>query len=309
MADFVCKASPCPYDAPGGPLVGPPLGNSAAQRVRISERTLLEAVLWFSMVFEMPVLENALLKRHGADLWSPRTMPLKKAAGEGVDSLGGFLVPENITSAIIQFRQVAGVLRRESTVWPMHRGDLLNVPRRSSGFATSFVGENGTLTETSLQFDSVALSPKKLAGYVRLSTEVNQDMAASWSLFCLQEFGNSIGLKEDQAGLNGDGTSQWGGIRGVNTIMVDGNHGAGVANCAAGHHGASTIDTTDMAALLGTLPEQYWPNAKLYMSGPMFGLGLCRLQGLSGAAVTVGATNYYNGIEVVLCPAMPGSGS
>ena len=167
MADFVCKASPCPYDAPGGPLVGPPLGNSAAQRVRISERTLLEAVLWFSMVFEMPVLENALLKRHGADLWSPRTMPLKKAAGEGVDSLGGFLVPENITSAIIQFRQVAGVLRRESTVWPMHRGDLLNVPRRSSGFATSFVGENGTLTETSLQFDSVALSPKKLAGYVQ----------------------------------------------------------------------------------------------------------------------------------------------
>jgi HK97 family phage major capsid protein len=126
---------------------------------------LIDAAAWFS---EVPLnngpLTHKLLNKNDADL-----LPIQKASGISLDTQGGFLVPEAITNQIIQYRDAAGVMRREATTWTIRRGDLMNVPRRTNAMTTAFLAENTGFTESNLTFDSVSLSPKKCGAFVRLS--------------------------------------------------------------------------------------------------------------------------------------------
>ena len=63
-----------------------------------------------------------------------------------------------------------------------------------------------------------------------------------------------------------------------------------------------------MALLMGALGEQYWPNARFYMSGYFYGVGIARLVGATGGNIETGAGLSYAGIPITLSPRMPGAG-
>src|ERR1700741_5007848 len=57
-------------------------------------------------------------------------VPLVKAAGEGIGSTGGFLVPAELSNAILDIRDSFGAFRRRARLVPM-ASDNTTVPRHT----------------------------------------------------------------------------------------------------------------------------------------------------------------------------------
>jgi HK97 family phage major capsid protein len=267
------------------------------------DKDLLSCAAWLAEnVLQNAKLHNDLLQR-GADL-----LPVEKASGIGINQFGGFLVPSLVADRIIQLRQAAGIMRRYATTWPIIRGDEMSVPRRANGVTVSFLEEGSTLSANDLSFDAVTLTPRKVGGFVRLSTEVESDSAVSWTAYLLEDFAQALADLEDNCGLNADGSATYGGMRGICQLLIDGSHTAGRVNAVSTHKTAATLTSDDLANLMAALPEQYWPNARLYMSAYMFGAGIARLAGAVGGNVDTAIGPSYCGIPISLTPRMVGSG-
>jgi HK97 family phage major capsid protein len=95
------------------------------------------------------------------------------------------------------------------------------------------------------------------------------------------------GDKEDVCGFNGDGTSTYGGIRGLTKLIVDGGHGASKVTAASGHDLLSEIDATDIAATIAALPTYALPGAAWYLSNYAFATCFCKLAVSSGGIVSM----------------------
>jgi HK97 family phage major capsid protein len=136
-------------------------------------------------------------------------------AGSGVNmTTGGALVPEDFRAQLIYLSENYGVVRRLFNVVPMTR-DTATMPRQTGEFAFAFAGENGTLTDDTLDTDQVNLVAKKAYGLARLPSELMDDAAINVSDLYARGFAKGIAKLEDQCGLIGDGTSTYGGIVGV----------------------------------------------------------------------------------------------
>lgn len=235
-------------------------------------------------------------------------VPMAKAQAEGVNTLGGVLVPEEMMAAIIVLRETYGVFRRECRVIPMSR-DTLNWPRRTGGLTAYFVGENQALTESTAAFDNVNLTAKKLGALTRLSTEIDEDAIINIGDYIVQEIAYAFASKEDDCGFNGDGTSTYGGMRGLTVLAVDGNHNAGKYTAASGHNTFATLDTTDITGLMGILPQYALTNGKFYVSQVAFATTFERLIANAGGnsiSTLDGAISYrYLGYPIVISQKLP----
>lgn len=194
-------------------------------------------------------------------------MTVTKAQGEGVDSAGGFLVPEELLANIIVLREEFGVFRKECMVVPMG-SDTLNWPRRVGGLTAYFTGENSAVTESQAQWDNINLTAKKLGALTRMSNEIAEDAVVSVADWLVGEIAYAFASKEDDCGFNGDGTSTYGGIRGITQLMIDASHGAG--NYQTSSATLTALVAADFTGVMGLLPQYALPGAKWYMSQQMF---------------------------------------
>jgi len=192
---------------------------------------------------------------------------IQKAQGEGVDGAGGFLVPEELMANIIVLREQYGVFRRECQVVPMG-SDTLNWPRRVGGLTAYFTGENQAATESQASWDNVNLTAKKMAVLTRMSNEIAEDAVISIADWLVSEIAYAFALKEDDTGFNGDGTSTYGGCRGVTQLMIDSSHGGG--NYQVSSATLTSLVLKDFTGVMGLLPQYALPGAKWYMSQQMF---------------------------------------
>jgi HK97 family phage major capsid protein len=213
--------------------------------------------------FKATVLGNA----EAAEWCKSRGVSIAKAQGEGVDSAGGFLVPEELMASIIVLRELYGVFRQECQVVPMG-SDTLNWPRRTGGLTAYFTGENQAATESQAAWDNVNLTAKKLAVLTRMSNEIAEDAVVSIADWLVGEIAYAFALKEDDSGFNGDGTSSFGGIRGITTLAVDGNHNA--CKVTASSATFTSLVVKDLTGLQGALPQYALPGARWYMSQQVF---------------------------------------
>jgi hypothetical protein len=141
--------------------------------------------------------------RHGIEV---------KAHTEGVNSAGGFLVPDEFETELISLREQFGVFRREARVRPMS-SDTLRVPRRSATLSASFVGEATAGTESTQTFESVLLVAKKAMVLTTVSNELNEDAFVNLADDVAGEIAYAFAKKEDECGFIGTGTSTYGGIQ------------------------------------------------------------------------------------------------
>jgi len=251
----------------------------------------------------------AIFGNESAKVWCRENgVPIAKAQGEGVDSAGGFLVPEELLANIIVLREQYGVFRRSAFTVPMGR-DLVNWPRRIGGLTSYFTGESQAITESQAAWDNIALSAKKLGILVRMSTEIEEDAVISIADWLTGEMAYEFARKEDDCGFNGDGTGTYGGIRGTLTLAIDGNHNSGKYAAASPHNLISEIDMTDLVGLMGTLPYYAKPSAKWYMSNPVFLSLLGRLAATAGGnrmdVLTGQIAEQFLGYPVVISQLMP----
>lgn len=178
-----------------------------------------------------------------------------KGSTEGSNTGGGFLVPPEFDTFIIDLREVFGVVRRIARIKRMTR-DVVHVSRRTSGLTAYFPGEATAATESTKGWDQIQLVAKKPMVLTRMSSEIDEDAMINLGDDLAGEIAYAFSEKEDQCGINGDGTSSFAGIFGI-IPKIQGLSGT-VANIAGIQVAAGNLWSeflmTDFSALIGKLP-------------------------------------------------------
>jgi len=209
-----------------------------------------------------------------------------RAQVEGVNSKGGTFVQEEILNEIIVLVEEYGAFPANARNLQM-KSDTLVIPRRVGGLQSYFVGENTSIGESDAAWDRVQLVCKKAACANRISTELLEDSVIGLADYLTGEVARSIAELIDAVGFVGTGISDHGGMIGVCTKVVDGNHNASVVTAATGNTSALTLDVDDLIATAGRLPLYARAQSRWYMSPAVFAasvqrLGLVNNVGLSG---------------------------
>lgn len=229
-----------------------------------------------------------------------------KATGEGLGSTGAFLVPPELSKAILDLRDSYGAFRRRARILPM-ASDTMTVARHTGGTATFFTAGNAAATESNTNLDAIDLTAKKIGTLIRISSELEEDAATDIVDFVANEIAFAFAAQEDDCAFNGDGTSAYGGMRGIGTIVLDGNHAKAKVTAAAGHNTFLTLDSIDLANLLGAVQAAAIPNAAWFCSQTCFAQTFCRLGAtyLPMADADGIMTPHYLGFPVILTQKLP----
>lgn len=210
-----------------------------------------------------------------------------KAHLEGVNSQGGFLVPDEFENELVTLREQYGVFRRNAKVYPMS-SDTLRIAKRSSGLTAYFVGEANAITESTQVFDSNTLVAKKLAAITTVSNELLEDAVINIADDIAGEIAYAFAQKEDDCGFNGDGTSTYGGIVGLANALTDATYqiSDGAATTCAG------VAIAEITKAMGKLPAWAYQrnNVKIYCHKSVFHNVFERLAFSSGSGTPTGAS-------------------
>jgi len=229
-----------------------------------------------------------------------------KAAGETIDSSGGFMVPADLATAILDIRDSYGAFRRTARPAPM-ASDNTSIPRHTGGTSAFFIGENTGSSESGISPDAIGLTAKKIGTLVRISNELEEDAIIDIVDFVANEVGVAFAAQEDDCAFNGDGSSAFGRMRGVGTIVLDGNHAKAKVTGSNNTFGALT--TSDLAALMGSVRGSAMPNAAWFCSVVGFANVFCRLSTSSGyletRIVNGISTPFYQGFPVIMTQKLP----
>jgi HK97 family phage major capsid protein len=259
------------------------------------------AVIWGNAKAQQWCLNNGV----GGDI--------RAAMSTTSNTEGGFLVPEEMARTIIDLREEYGVFRRNARVWPMG-SDTLVIPRRTGGVTIGAIAENpsSAITDSTPTGDTVMLVAKKAGGLVKLSSEIEEDAVIDLGDWIAREFAWGFALFEDQCGFIGDGTSTYLGIRGLTNLLTEASGMAGAVLAAAGHDTFAEIDASDLANVMGVLPQFATMNAKWYCSRVAAEMIFGRLQAVAGGN-TVGtlsgerAGRSYLGYPIEVSQVLPTS--
>lgn len=232
---------------------------------------------------------------------------------ENNNSLGGYSVPEQFGTDIIDLREEYGVARQLFKTRSM-TSDTRTDPRRTGGLTAYFVGEGAAITESNKSWDQVRLTAKKLAALTRYTSELNEDSVLSIGDDLTSEIAYAFTLKEDQCAFNGDGTSTYGGITGVRAAL-QASAGSPTTTSAGGvivgtGNAYSELNLADFEAVIGALPEYAANGAKWVVSRSFYWNVMKRLELASGGVTAAEASSgnisgQFLGSPVVVSQVMP----
>src|SRR5574344_17297 len=129
---------------------------------------------------------------------------------EGVDADGGYLVPDEYDTRLIQKLEENNVVRMLSTNIKTSGEHKINIA--STTPAAAWIEEGGALTFGAATFEQKILDAHKLHVAVKVTEELLYDNAFGLENFLIDSFGKAIGNAEENAFLNGTGEGQPTGI-------------------------------------------------------------------------------------------------
>ena len=173
---------------------------------------------------------------------------------EGVDSDGGYLVPEEYDSRLVDVLTENNIMRtlgHKLTTSGLHKINMT-----ATKPAALWVEEGGQLTFSDATFGQITIDAYKLAVGVKITNELLYDNAFNLESYIIQEFGKALGNAEEDAFLNGDGNKKPLGL-----FHADGGATADVTTGTVGK-----IDADDVLNLTYPLNRPYRKNAKFIMN-------------------------------------------
>ena len=228
-----------------------------------------------------------------------------KAHSEGNNSLGGFLVPDELEQSIIDLRAEYGKFRANTRVLNMSRDTLL-INRRAGGLTAYAVGEGASITESDNTFDQVSLVAKKFGALTKYSRELAEDAVVNLGDYIAGEVAYAFANKEDDAGFNGDGTSTYNGIVGLKNSVGS----AGIKTGSGNAYSELTIG--DLTGTIGLAPEYVFSRStpKWYMSTQFYHTVVLDILADAGGNTNQTLANGVTvpslfGYEVVLADVLP----
>jgi HK97 family phage major capsid protein len=231
---------------------------------------------------------------------------------EGVNTLGGYLVPTEFDNNIIRLVLEYGVFRKNTRIVPMS-SDKKTQPRRTGGLTGYWAGENQTLTESTMSWDEVTWSTKKLTALTRVSNELSEDNVVGLGDDIMEEIALTFATKEDTAGFNGAGESSNGGITGVVESLSVAAGGPTTTSAGgiivSGNNTYGEITLKELHKVVSITPSFARKNAKWYCSPLVNDQVLQTLQTAAGgntaANLAAGGTPVMIGYPVELAEVMP----
>lgn len=155
----------------------------------------------------------------------------KTALEMGTDSLGGFLVPQQIAADIIELIRAQAVMMAAGvTSMPGLTGAPYQIPKQTSASTAYWVAENSGPTESNQAFGQISLFPHCAAALTKLSKRLIMMASPAAEAFVRDDMSLQLALFLDLAILRGNGASgapvgiaNWPGI---GTYAVGTNGGA-----------------------------------------------------------------------------------
>ena len=129
---------------------------------------------------------------------------------EGVDSDGGYLVPEEYDRRLIDVLEEENIMRRLGTKIVTSGQHKINIA--ASKPAAAWIEEGGALTFGDATFDQIYLDAHKLHVAIKVTEELLYDSAFNLENYIITMFGKALANAEEDAFLNGDGTGKPTGI-------------------------------------------------------------------------------------------------
>ncbi len=231
-----------------------------------------------------------------------------RAMGEGIATKGGAIVPEVLEATIRELRDKYGVARQECDIMPMS-SDTLTVPRMTSGPTVYYPGEGGEITASDAALDNFQLTAKKAAQLIRISSELTADTVVAIADRLAERAAYEFAKAEDEALFNGDGSPTYGGIVGIRTKMIDGDHAGSYVEAVAGEDLFSEITQPSLTSIVAVTPGYAEDNSKWFISKAGWGATMLRLAtalaGNTMQSVQAGINKEYFGYPVAIASAMP----
>lgn len=129
-----------------------------------------------------------------------------KALAAGSGAAGGFLVPEQYATELIEYLRPASVVRRMgATVVPMP-GGTMTWPKQTGGATATYIGENTNISATEPTFGQLKLSAKKLAALVPISNDLIRFASPAADTIVRNDLVAAIAQAEDSNFIRGDGS-------------------------------------------------------------------------------------------------------
>ena len=122
---------------------------------------------------------------------------------EGVDTDGGYLVPEEYDSRLIDVLNEECIMRNLGTKITTSGERKINIAATKP--AASWIEEGGALSFGDATFDQIIMDAYKLHVAIKVTEELLYDSAFNLESYIIQQFGKAIANAEEDAFLNGDG--------------------------------------------------------------------------------------------------------
>lgn len=129
---------------------------------------------------------------------------------EGVDTDGGYLVPEEYDSRLIDVLDEENIMRRLGTKITTSGDHKINIAATKP--AAAWIEEGGTLSFGDATFSQILLDAHKLHVAIKVTEELLYDNAFGLENYIITQFGKALANAEEDAFLNGDGTGKPTGI-------------------------------------------------------------------------------------------------
>lgn len=188
---------------------------------------------------------------------------------EGIDTQGGYLVPEEYDSRLIDVLTEENVMRRLATIITTSGEHKINLAGGKP--AASWIEEGGALVFGDATFDQKVMDAYKLHVAIKVTEELLYDNAFNLENYIITQFGKALANAEEDAFLNGDGSHKptglfhatLGGQRSVNITTTD-------------------LEADDLLTLIYKLKRPYRKNAKFILNDSTLSV-IRKLKDLNGA--------------------------
>ena len=121
---------------------------------------------------------------------------------EGVDADGGYLVPEEYDSRLIDTLEEENIMRKLGRVITTSGEHKINIATKP---AAAWVEEGGALTFGDATFNQILLDAHKLHVAIKVTEELLYDNAFGLENYIIDQFGKALANAEEDAFLNGTG--------------------------------------------------------------------------------------------------------
>ena len=207
----------------------------------------------------------------------------ERALSSTDNSKGGVFIPETFASTVIRLVDEFSSIPNQANVIPMS-SDTLYIPRRVSGNQAYFVSDNSESTASDMGADNVMLSATECRVASRVPNSLIEDSVVDLAGLVAEEFALALSKKIDDSGFAGSGTSEFGGIRGIQWKFENETLTAGTNDSGESSLSAVTID--DFAETIGKLPSYARARAGWYVTPQVYSVCMLPLM-LSAGGVSL----------------------